>query len=74
METREKNCVSTEEDDSHGNADSAEKTQTQADALANGLSSILSTVILDFDSKAQDTLRSQNHLSSALDRLTGGTL
>ncbi|PON67287.1 Snapin [Parasponia andersonii] len=76
------NCVSTEEElvggsvngapnhDSNGNVESAEA-DDQNDALARGLSSLLSTVISEYDSKAEDTLRSQHHLSSALDRLTG---
>lgn len=45
-----------------------------SDALAKGLSSILATVIRDFDSKAQATLGSQDQLSSALDRLTRGII
>ena len=43
-----------------------------SDVLAKGLSSILSSVITDFDFRAQQTLISQNHLSSSIDRLTGG--
>ncbi|XP_057458141.1 uncharacterized protein LOC130748909 [Lotus japonicus] len=42
-----------------------------ADVLAKGLSSMLSTIISDFDSRAQHTLNSQHHLSSSIDRLTG---
>ncbi|KAK7243940.1 hypothetical protein RIF29_38754 [Crotalaria pallida] len=41
-----------------------------SDVLAKGLSSILSTVIKDFDFRAQQTLNSQDQLSSAIDRLT----
>ncbi|XP_015867537.3 uncharacterized protein LOC107405047 isoform X1 [Ziziphus jujuba] len=41
-----------------------------SDALAKGLSSMLTTVIRDFDSKAQDTVGSQERLSFALDRLS----
>jgi len=33
---------------------------------------MLSSVITDFDCRANQTLRSQDHLSSVLDRLTGG--
>ncbi|XP_059666647.1 uncharacterized protein LOC132312325 [Cornus florida] len=40
-------------------------------SLAKGLSSILSFAIRDFDSRAEDTTRSQEQLSSAIDRLTG---
>lgn len=43
-----------------------------SDVLAKGLSSMLSTVIRDFDFRAQQTLLSQHHLSSSVDRLTGG--
>nr|KYP49104.1 hypothetical protein KK1_029134 [Cajanus cajan] len=32
---------------------------------------MLSSVISDFDFRAQQTLKSQDHLSSAIDRLTG---
>ncbi|XP_030489786.2 uncharacterized protein LOC115706315 isoform X1 [Cannabis sativa] len=53
--------------DSNGNLQSP----PAHEALARGLSSILSTTISDFDSKAQDTLTSQHHLSSSIDRLTG---
>ncbi|KAM1244506.1 hypothetical protein ACFX13_036668 [Malus domestica] len=40
------------------------------EALAKALSSTLTTVIKDFDSKAQQTFASQDHLSQSLDRLT----
>ncbi|KAK3033100.1 hypothetical protein RJ639_036459, partial [Escallonia herrerae] len=39
-------------------------------SLAKGLSSIITSVIKDFDSKAEDTVRSQDQLSFAIDRLT----
>ncbi|XP_010531969.1 PREDICTED: uncharacterized protein LOC104808116 isoform X2 [Tarenaya hassleriana] len=38
-------------------------------ALARGLSAMLDSVIRDFDSKAQDTMRSQDELSDSLSRL-----
>ncbi|XP_022936769.1 uncharacterized protein LOC111443260 isoform X1 [Cucurbita moschata] len=41
-----------------------------SNALANGLSSMLINIIRDFDSKADDTLKSQSQLSSSLDRIT----
>ncbi|PKI47675.1 uncharacterized protein LOC116195417 [Punica granatum] len=44
--------------------------KSSRDALAKGISSLLSSVIKDFDSRAQDTLRSQDQLSSSIDRLT----
>lgn len=40
--------------------------------LAKGLSSIMSTVIRDFDSRAEETIRSQDQLSFSIDRLTRG--
>ncbi|KAF2317650.1 hypothetical protein GH714_000407 [Hevea brasiliensis] len=40
-----------------------------SDALAKGLSMMLAS-IRDFDSKAQDTLKSQDHLNCAIDSLT----
>ncbi|KAK9674296.1 hypothetical protein RND81_12G224200 [Saponaria officinalis] len=45
-------------------------TTTSTDVLAKGISSIISSVIRDFDSSALATSHSQLHLSSALDRLT----
>lgn len=44
--------------------------KSSRDALAKGISSLLSSVIKDFDSRAQDTLRSQDQLNSSIDRLT----
>ncbi|KAG6607967.1 hypothetical protein SDJN03_01309, partial [Cucurbita argyrosperma subsp. sororia] len=41
-----------------------------SNALANGLSSMLMNIMRDFDSKADDTLKSQSQLSFSLDRLT----
>lgn len=41
-----------------------------SDALAKGISSTLSTVIKDFDSKAVDVVKSQDQLCFAIDRLT----
>ncbi|CAN1263380.1 hypothetical protein LINPERPRIM_LOCUS11615 [Linum perenne] len=45
--------------------------KSSSDALAKALSTILSNVIKDFDSEAQNTLKSQDQLNSSLDRLTG---
>ncbi|KAA8523466.1 hypothetical protein F0562_009889 [Nyssa sinensis] len=39
-------------------------------SLSRGLSSILSSVIRDFDFRAEETVRSQDQLSFAIDRLT----
>lgn len=54
--------------------DGENKNLGNSNALANGLSSMLINIIRDFDSKADDTLKSQNHLSSSLDRLTTGKI
>jgi len=44
------------------------------EAMARGLSAMLESVIKDFDSKALDTLNSQDQLSGSLDRLVQGTI
>lgn len=44
------------------------------EAMARGLSTMLESVIKDFDSKALDTLNSQDQLSGSLDRLVQGTI
>lgn len=59
-------------DNSSETDNSGDSLTKSSDLLAKGLSSILSTVIRDFDFRAQQTLMSQNHLSSSIDRLTGG--
>ncbi|KAI9116530.1 hypothetical protein K1719_012697 [Acacia pycnantha] len=41
-----------------------------SDVLAKGLSTMLSTIISDFDYRAQETFKSQDQLHFALDRLT----
>ncbi|XP_021714914.1 uncharacterized protein LOC110682881 [Chenopodium quinoa] len=41
-----------------------------SEALAEGISTMVATIIRDFDYKAEDASRSQTHLFSALDRLT----
>lgn len=46
---------------------------SNSSAVAEGLYSLISSVITDFDSAAQATSRSQDHLSSSLDRLTAGS-
>lgn len=45
---------------------------TSASSMSNGLSSFISSVIEEYDSKAEATISSQNQLTFALDRLTGG--
>ncbi|KAG9137207.1 hypothetical protein Leryth_012017 [Lithospermum erythrorhizon] len=44
---------------------------SSSSAIANGLSSLLSSVIKDFDSRAESTINSQDQLGSSLDRLNG---
>ncbi|KAL8143663.1 hypothetical protein V2J09_016695 [Rumex salicifolius] len=41
-----------------------------SEALGRGISTLMTSVIRDFDSKAVDTSRSQDHLACALNRLT----
>lgn len=43
-----------------------------SDVVAKGLSTMLSTIIRDFDCRAQETFKSQDQLLFALDRLTRG--
>lgn len=42
--------------------------------VARGLSSMISSVIRDFDARAEETVRSQDQLSFAIDRLTRGII
>ncbi|KAL5159849.1 hypothetical protein HKD37_15G044102 [Glycine soja] len=73
MEAAENDSVvleTTEPSSSHG-SDGDDHLRQSSDVLAKGLSSMLSSVISDFDFRAQQTLQSQNHLSSVIDRLTG---
>lgn len=58
----------------HEGNDLANMNSGNSTALANGLSSMLINIIRDFDSKADDTLKSQSELSSSLDRLTTGRI
>lgn len=52
------------------NDDDAANVCDSSSVVARGLSSMLSSVIRDFDSRAEETGRSQDQLSFALDRLT----
>ncbi|KAG8383728.1 hypothetical protein BUALT_Bualt04G0044000 [Buddleja alternifolia] len=45
---------------------------SSSSSVTEGLYSLISPVIIDFDSRAEATARSQEELSFALDRLTGG--
>lgn len=54
------------------NQDDSELNFKSSDALARGISSMLGTVIRDFDCKAENAAKSQDQLSFAIDRLTGG--
>ncbi|WRX33697.1 Snapin/Pallidin/Snn1 - like 1 [Theobroma cacao] len=58
--------------DSQSNNDPSDNDSTEA--LAKALSSMLTSLIKDFDSKAHDTLTSQDLLSSSIDRLTRAEL
>ncbi|KAK4285735.1 hypothetical protein QN277_002391 [Acacia crassicarpa] len=53
--------------DSEANSDSK---GNSSDVLAKGLSTMLSTILSDFDYRAQETFKSQDQLHFALDRLT----
>ncbi|KAI3995068.1 hypothetical protein MKX01_020840 [Papaver californicum] len=59
------------DDSSNRDEESELNINKTSDALAKGISSILGTLIKEFDSKAQNTATSQDQLSSAIDRLTG---
>jgi len=73
METQENDSVVVEAEPSTSHApDGDDPLRQSSEVLARGLSSMLSSVITDFDCRANQTLRSQDHLSSVLDRLTGG--
>lgn len=48
-----------------------DKSNSESSA-ARCLSTLISSIIQEFDSRAEETLRSQDQLSFALDRLTGG--
>ncbi|QCD95983.1 Snapin [Vigna unguiculata] len=72
METQENDSVVVEAEPSTSHApDGDDPLRQSSEVLARGLSSMLSSVITDFDCRANQTLRSQDHLSSVLDRLTG---
>lgn len=48
-----------------------DKSNSESSA-ARCLSTLISSIIQEFDSRAEETLRSQDQLSFAIDRLTGG--
>ncbi|KAJ6417427.1 hypothetical protein OIU84_003195 [Salix udensis] len=58
------------ENNSQESESESESNNNRSDALGKALSTMLANVIKDFDSKAQDTLNSQDKLNSAIDRLT----
>ncbi|XP_034212037.1 uncharacterized protein LOC117624726 isoform X1 [Prunus dulcis] len=75
MESKETQFESSSEEKSVSvheteNQSENESQRLQSEALAKALSSMLTTVIKEFDSKAQQTSTSQDHLSQSLDRLT----
>lgn len=51
-----------------------DETNTSTSPMGIGLSTLISSVIREFDSRADATSRSQDQLSFALDRLTGGQM
>ncbi|CAI9755064.1 unnamed protein product [Fraxinus pennsylvanica] len=57
--------VNGEDSNSNSNATSSNS------SVAKGLSSLISSIITDFDSRAEATSRSQEQLAFSLDRLTG---
>lgn len=57
--------------DKCGNVDDTITTSSSNSAVADGLSSLISSVMTSFDSRAEATTRSQDQLASSLDRLTG---
>ncbi|XP_017425118.1 uncharacterized protein LOC108334035 [Vigna angularis] len=71
METQENDSLVVEAEPSTSAPDGDDPLRQSSEVLARGLSSMLSSVITDFDCRANQTLRSQDHLSSVLDRLTG---
>ncbi|OMP07389.1 hypothetical protein COLO4_07385 [Corchorus olitorius] len=66
----EVNPSSSSNPDSQSNNDVPNDDKSSAEALGKALSSMLTSLIKDFDSKAHDTLSSQDLLSSSIDRLT----
>ncbi|KAI3965579.1 hypothetical protein MKX01_010536 [Papaver californicum] len=59
------------DDSSNRDEESELNINKTSEALSKGISSILGTLIKEFDSKAQNTATSQDQLSSAINRLTG---
>ncbi|KAH7860612.1 hypothetical protein Vadar_015564 [Vaccinium darrowii] len=64
------NSTTTPADNHDGDDDDAANACDSSSVVARGLSSMLSSVIRDFDSRAEETGRSQDQLSFAIDRLT----
>lgn len=56
-----------------GDDDSCSNTSSSsASSMAKGLATFISSILEDYDSRAEATISSQNQLTFALDRLTGG--
>ncbi|XP_051115721.1 uncharacterized protein LOC127240913 [Andrographis paniculata] len=53
------------------NVDRLDRATSSNSAVAEGLYSLISSVMIDFDSRAEATARSQDQLEFTLDRLTG---
>ena len=66
--------MSAEEEASPNKNDGNEGTSSEESSLGRCLSTLISTIIQDFDNRAEHTLRSQDQLSFALHRLTAGSL
>ncbi|XP_027127378.1 uncharacterized protein LOC113772467 isoform X1 [Coffea eugenioides] len=62
--------MSAEEEASPNKNDGNEGTSSEESSLGRCLSTLISTIIQDFDNRAEHTLRSQDQLSFALHRLT----
>lgn len=65
--------AATDCDDECGDVDDTITASSSNSAVADGLSSLISSVMATFDSRAEATARSQDQLAFALDRLTGGS-
>lgn len=61
------------ETDGDDNIDDIITASSSNSAVAEGLSSLISSIMTTFDSRAEATARSQDQLAFALDRLTGGS-
>ncbi|XP_065865554.1 uncharacterized protein [Euphorbia lathyris] len=70
MESPNANHSEENPNENEANLLSEDKIEDRNDALARSLSTMLTSVITDFESKAQSTVKSQDYLNSTIDRLT----